>query len=182
MESGGNPCAIGDPKAFGSDGNPREIGLVQLWNPDDFQALGLSQTDLRAPCGKGGVCSRPLTDAEMVEHGKAAIAFIGRCRDRALAALKGVGVSWGGRDPWILAKLVHAIPGLVEPGIEYVSKHLGHAPTSWDEFSSALADTTFDKGTEHYRWWEDPDHKLGPFGKLTSNARRTGAVVPATEA
>lgn len=50
IESGGNPCAVGDPGQLGPDGNPAEIGLGQLYNPDDFVAFGAKAADFRAYC------------------------------------------------------------------------------------------------------------------------------------
>ena len=48
MESGGNPAAIGSPAQLGPDGFPREVGLGQLYNPDDFARQGLTTTPFRA--------------------------------------------------------------------------------------------------------------------------------------
>jgi hypothetical protein len=50
IESGGNPCAVGDPGQLGPDGNPAEIGIGQLYNPDDFVAFGARAGDFRAYC------------------------------------------------------------------------------------------------------------------------------------
>jgi hypothetical protein len=48
MESGGNPCSVGNPGQLGPDGNPAEIGLGQLYNPDDFRAFKISTQSFRA--------------------------------------------------------------------------------------------------------------------------------------
>jgi hypothetical protein len=48
IESGGNPCDVGDPGQLGPDGNPAEIGIGQLYNPDDFAAFGAHPADFRA--------------------------------------------------------------------------------------------------------------------------------------
>jgi hypothetical protein len=48
IESGWNPCAIGSPGQTGPDGFPREIGLGQLYNPDDFTREGVSPAAFRA--------------------------------------------------------------------------------------------------------------------------------------
>jgi len=50
LESDGNPCAIGSPAQLGPDGFPREIGLGQLYNPDDFARLGVTPAPYRAYC------------------------------------------------------------------------------------------------------------------------------------
>ena len=183
VESGGNPCAIGSVKSKGPDGYPREIGLVQLWNPDDFDALGIKPAQLRSACGTGATrselqaCARPLSSDEMLLHAQTSVKFIVRAHVRAASALQSVGASWGGRDPWMLTKLVHALPGLVTGGLSAVAKHLGKPPSSWNEFRDTLADVVLPKNTEEYRWDDDPTHKLGAFGKLLHNAQETGAVV-----
>lgn len=48
LESGGNPGAVGDPGQLGPDQEPAEIGLGQLYNPDDFRAFGQSPAAFRA--------------------------------------------------------------------------------------------------------------------------------------
>ena len=48
VESNGNPCAVGSLKAFGPDGNPREMGIGQFYNPDDVVRLKLTGSELRA--------------------------------------------------------------------------------------------------------------------------------------
>lgn len=48
MESGGNPCAVGSPAQMGPDGFPREVGLGQLYNPDDFARQHVTTAPFRA--------------------------------------------------------------------------------------------------------------------------------------
>ena len=48
IESGGNPCAIGSPAQTGPDGFPREIGLGQIYNPDDFARMKIAPAPFRA--------------------------------------------------------------------------------------------------------------------------------------
>ena len=49
MESGGNPCAVGEPGQLGQGSNqPAEIGLGQLYNPDDFKKFGQDPAKFRA--------------------------------------------------------------------------------------------------------------------------------------
>ena len=48
MESGWNPCSVGNPGQLGPDGQPAEIGLGQLYNPDDFRAFGQTPANYRA--------------------------------------------------------------------------------------------------------------------------------------
>ena len=66
IESGGNPCAIGDPSQRGPDGQPRELGIAQLHNPDDLRRVGVTGAELRAYCVPGtAAMSRAMTIAEM---------------------------------------------------------------------------------------------------------------------
>lgn len=49
IESGGNPTAVGDPGQLGEGSSePAEIGLGQLYNPDDFRHFGISPQAFRA--------------------------------------------------------------------------------------------------------------------------------------
>lgn len=48
IESGGNPTDIGSPGQTGPDGFPREIGLGQIYNPDDFARMGIAPAPFRA--------------------------------------------------------------------------------------------------------------------------------------
>lgn len=175
MESDGNPCAIGHPGAKGPDGNPREIGLAQLWNPDDFQKFGVDQNKLRAYCVPGvGQVARALTAEEMAYAARAAMALISHCRTVAEGKLKQTGAQWPYRDTWKLTKLVHALPGLVN-GLVTVTKHLGRAPEDWEEFAGLVlgGEVKFDHGTEAYR---------ADFPRELLNASEAGAAAPEAEA
>jgi hypothetical protein len=48
IESGGNPTSIGSPGQTGPDGFPREIGLGQIYNPDDFARMKITPGPFRA--------------------------------------------------------------------------------------------------------------------------------------
>jgi hypothetical protein len=49
IESGGNPCAVGNPGQIEpSNGQPAEIGLGQLYNPDNFRTLHRDPAAFRA--------------------------------------------------------------------------------------------------------------------------------------
>lgn len=158
VESGGNPCAIGSIGANGPDGQPREQGITQLYNPDDFTQLGIPKGSFRAYCVPGTqVCSRWLTKQEMGAQAEAHVKKIQSSiayAQRILVANKAdtmAGWRTGGRDFWRLVKLVHGLPGLVK-GFTTVAKELGRAPASWDEFkNSILVGVKLDPGTEHYR-------------------------------
>ena len=163
IESAGQPCAVGDPRAGGDPGDPgadfpREIGIAQLWNPDDLRHLGATAAELRAYCipgrnhpsrirdAKGSLIdivgfsqtlARSLTPAEMQRQADLAVGLIGLAMtgaDRDLTAVA-AGPGWARtqRDYWRLVKLQHALPGLSHSGLPAVAHLLGHAPRDWTE-------------------------------------------------
>lgn len=172
VESGGNPCAVGNPKALGPDGTPKELGIVQLYNPDDLIKLKATGAELRAYCVPGTQrVSRVLTPAEMLRQAQLAIDLIVSCRKSAAADLLKVGATWDSqsRDFYNLIKLQHGLPGISRSGIPATSKFLGHAPRDWVEFRQTLSKVKLDPGTEAYRF---------QFDGILNNAEKTGAVVP----
>lgn len=164
VESGGNPFAVGNVNALGPDGFPREMGLSQLYNPDDLRTFGLSSAQLRAGAdGNSQRAARALTDEEKRYHASAAVRHMARCRDRATTALNGaLVVGWSTRDRLTLAKLVHGLPGLVKSS-------LLAGTTSWAQYRAKLEHTKLDAGTERYR---------SEFSRIFANAEKTAAVVP----
>ena len=137
LESGGNPCAVGHPAAHGPDGNPREIGISQLYNPDDLARFGVTGAQLRAYCvpgddhaivykgrtvrGFSSALLRPLTAAEMQQQADATIDLIARCMVMATRDLVAVhaDAAWSPstRNYWTLVKLQHGLPGLSHAGL-----------------------------------------------------------------
>jgi hypothetical protein len=173
IESGGNPCAIGDPSQRGPDGEPRELGIAQLHNPDDLRAVGVASSELRAYCVPGtGVLARPLTLPEMSTQAVAAVGLIANCMAAADLDLAAVGARWTGRDYWTLVKLRHGLPGLARSGLLAVTRLLGRAPESWREFRAALGQVTLDRETMRYR---------GRFAAILDNAERCASVLPQGE-
>ncbi len=184
-ESGGNPCAIGYPPAHGPDGNPREMGIAQFYNPDDLAALGMTGNQLRAYCVPGDQHSimykgklvkgfsssllRPLTKAEMEVQAKGTIGLIAKSMKAATADLMNVnaGTSWSRltRNYWNLVKLQHGLPGISRSGLPAVTKYLGHAPYSWNEFRNNISKVKLDTETEKYR---------GEFDAIFANAEKCG--------
>lgn len=170
-ESGGKPCAFGTATALGPDGHPREQGLAQVYNPDDFKSLGIPSGSLRVYCQPGTqTCTRLLSADEELAQVNALFGLIRKCRAKADVAMSANGVrGWGERDYWRLVKLVHALPGLVK-GLAYVTKSLGRPPLNWAEFKgNVLAGTKLDAGTERYREM---------FPRLFANAEKTAAGIP----
>lgn len=145
-ESGGNPCAVGELTATGPDGSPKEIGLFQIYNPDDFKALRLDPKRLVAYCVRPAPgqpnpqkLARPMTAAEMDEHVSAGIANILRHKAKTDHTLAANGYMWSPDSPdyWAAVKLIHALPVEEDPGFRQVKAHLGRAPLSWREFRTA---------------------------------------------
>jgi hypothetical protein len=170
VESGGNPCAWGSANAKGPDGHPREQGIGQLYNPDDFQRYEIPSGALRTYCIPGTQsCSRMLNDDEMKFQAAKLIDLITHCREVAGAASAKNGLHWSGKDMYKLTKLVHGLPGLVKTGIARVTTKLGRAPHDWQEFKAVVNETKLDEGTERYR---------SLFPRLFLNAEKVTASIP----
>lgn len=165
VESGGKPCAVGKLTSHGPDGEPRELGLFQIYNPDDLVRLKISSKALRAYCVPGSQeCSRPLTADEMRYQVDSGIKLISWCVRSARNTLAANGASWGEKDMYRACKLVHGLPGILKSGIPATKKKLGHAPHSWSEFRATLANVVLDAGTEKYR---------SSFDRILDNAEKT---------
>lgn len=167
-ESNGNACAFGSANAKGPDGNPREIGLGQLYNPDDFTALGLSPSDFRAYCKPGTQqLTRQLTDDERRAQVAALLGLVRKSKARATGLLAQVGASWTVADTYRFTKLQHGLPGLAS-GIRTVTTKLGRAPGSWTEFRNTVVTCQLDAGTMRYK---------DAFARVLDNAQHTGDAV-----
>jgi hypothetical protein len=160
IESGGNPAATGELTATGPDGAPREIGLFQIYNPDDFKALGANPLELvaytvrPAPGARtqrdddGGYkdgtlrnpqrLARPMTPAEITRHVQLGINLINLKRHYADRYLAENGITWPTTSPdyWAAVKAPHAWPPIINTGLAKVTKYLGRPPISWKEFRS----------------------------------------------
>ena len=171
VESNGNPCAVGLPGVLGPDGYPKEQGIAQLYNPDDFTALGIKSGSLRRYCGKGQTCSRPLTSEEMAVQVKALISLIRNSVAyvqkvlTANGALHLPGWSSTGEGFWRLVKTVHGLPGITN-GMRFVTAKLKRPPNGWDEFKDQILNqgVKLDSGTEKYR---------AKYSKVFENAEKT---------
>lgn len=143
IESGGNPCATGG--ALDRDGHTKEAGIFQFYYPDDYKRLGVSIDVIRACCeggsySKSQVCDRALTGSEINTQMQSGIDYINKARQTSEAQLASVGAKWGKSDKgyWKLVKLQHALPTIASMGIPLVTKILGRAPSSWNEFRSVV--------------------------------------------
>jgi hypothetical protein len=187
LESGGNPCAIGSPASRGPDGNPRELGIAQFYNPDDLRRFGVTGTQLRAYCvpgdnhavtykgrtvrGFSSALLRPLTATEMQEQADAAVKLIAYCMSTATRDLRAVnaGATWSPatRNFWTMVKLQHGLPGLSRSGLRAVARRLGRAPRSWEEFKATIGEVELDRETTKYR---------DVFPAILRNAERCASV------
>lgn len=158
MESGGNPCAVGYPPAHGPDGNPKEIGIAQFYNPDDLDALGLTGSELRAYCVPGDQhptvyknkrvigfsqdMTRAMTPAEIARQADATVALIRRSMASATRDLTAAhaGAAWSPRhrDYWAVVKLQHGLPQISRLGFAAAARMLGRPPAGWAEFRRAV--------------------------------------------
>lgn len=168
MESGGNPCGVGYPAAHGPDGNPKEMGIAQFYNPDDLQALGLTGRELRAYCVPGDKHSvifkkkqvlgfsqdmtRSLTPAEIQQQADGAVGLIARSMTSATHDLTAARASaaWSPRhrNYWAMVKLQHGLPQVSRVGFAAVTKMLGRSPTGWAEFRHGVDRIKLDPATE----------------------------------
>ena len=179
-ESNGNPCAIGAPGALGPDGNPRELGIFQLYNPDDLQLLKVTGDQMRAFCVPGKIqvknragvlidthrqdVARLLTDDEMKQQASLAIGKVKQARNEAGRYILAASAKWSQIDTWRVVKLVHGLPGLVKAIVTFTNQ-IGHAPSSWSEYRNAIESKqiTLDANTEKYR---------GDFAAIFDNAEK----------
>lgn len=192
IESEGNECAVGEPTATGPDGYPREIGLVQLYNPDDFRRLGAAPSEMCAYCVRpdagprllrdsdGGYRdgternpqrpSRKMTPAEIGRHVGLAMAFIRDKQSDADHYLTMHNVRWPthGADYWRMVKLVHALPTIVKTGLGQVVAKLGRPPNSWWEFR-----TTYETINPRARY-NPKVKKQDGYWRALANAEWTG--------
>jgi hypothetical protein len=165
-ESGGNPCAFGSANAKGPDGNPLEMGLGQLFNPDDFNALGIDPASWRPYCQAGTQnVTRDLTADECESQVTGLIGLINRCRTAAQKV--NPGWSEASADFWRLVKLNHALPGLLH-GMAAVTQKLGRAPNDWAEFRATVVTVDLDAETMKFS---------DSFDKELNNAETTGGAV-----
>ncbi len=145
MESDGAPCAFGRKSQLGPDGQPREIGLGQIYNPDDFKTLGLTALGItpamfRAYCAPNSQRrTRTLSAKEMEDLVRyTLLAKIDQSMGVADRAVATYGLAWATADYWALVKSTHGWPQILSKGLPGVVKKLGRAPTSWAEFRQEL--------------------------------------------
>jgi hypothetical protein len=166
IESGGNAAAVGDPGQLGQGSQqPAEIGLGQLYNPDDFKRYGVDPAAFRAYCPAAAplaaqynaakakhdtttmnaiarqmqTLTRPLTQAEKDDQVR--YTLLHKIDDGITIANNVVhadGLTWNQPDYWKLVKAPHAYPPILNQGMPAVVKKLGRAPSSWLEFRQAL--------------------------------------------
>jgi hypothetical protein len=177
IESEGNPCAVGEKTATAPDGYPKEIGLVQFYNPDDLRRLGAKPSELCAYCVRPQPgepnpqkLARAMTPAEIGRHVGLSMAFI---RDKQADAdhylvLHHVPWATQGADYWRMVKLVHALPSIVHTGLGQVVAKLGRPPTSWWEFR-----TTYETINPRARY-NPKVKKQDGYWRALANAEWTG--------
>ena len=206
VESGGDPCAVGNPFASFSNGAyPLESGLVQLFGPDDYTATKADPAAMRAYCkpkqmmavrdhngvqltNKDGTpmfamgfpqgVTRALTPDEVAEQARATVAKVSSDMRSAGRMLAGVGAHWPTTAPdfWMFVKLQHALPGLAS-SIRFVAKQLGRAPTGWHEFSTTiLSEPVLGMIQADPNMKETWNHHAD-FAHELANAEKTGGIV-----
>lgn len=146
-ESAGNLCARGKADQWGTgDAHsakfPREMGLGQLYNIDDFRQFGIDPASFRAYCkpGDSQEMSREATADEIDQQVVGFLLLVDKCRKAARAVSTGWDES--SADFRCMTKLYHALPVLVTPGFVKVVAILGRKPSGWMEFADVLPSTT----------------------------------------
>jgi hypothetical protein len=141
LESGGNPCAIGDPVNGQGSNYPQEMGIMQVYNPDYIPILKFDPALLRAYCGANFSQSvtRLLTEDEVLYQGNLLINLVDYCINNANQYMMQASIAWGinSQSYWKAVKLWHALPGLVK-GFPLVSQKLGRSPNDWNECVATL--------------------------------------------
>jgi len=168
IESGGNPCAVGNPGQLGQgSAEPAEIGLGQLYNPDDFvhlhapspstfrayapaaaplasayrQAIGAGDsTTARRVAQEIQSRTRALTPDEIDQQVRwTLLAKIADDMTQADRVVVTYSLAhWPIADYWKLVKAPHALPVILSQGMPAVVKKLGRAPANWAEFRTVL--------------------------------------------
>lgn len=167
IESGGNPCAVGDPGQLGQGSDqPAEIGLGQLYNPDDFvhlkappaasfrayapaaAPLAAAYRQAQASGDKATMASiarqmqtrtRALTPSEMDDQVHwTLLAKIASDKAYVDQLFQRDGIQWSQVDYWTAVKAPHALPAILGNGMPAVIKKLGRPPSSWKEFRTVL--------------------------------------------
>lgn len=125
-ESGGNICSTGIPGV--------EAGLMQTFHPPDDR-FGATFAQLRANCS-GQVQVVPMTPEHQRLQAQVAVNAIRAFRDQARARLAVVGADWSeaSTDFWNFVKLGHGLPAMQTDLLQQISRALGRAPSSWNEF------------------------------------------------
>lgn len=129
-ESGGNICSLGIPGV--------EAGLFQTFHPSDDK-FGASFSQLRPACS-GQSLTRPLTTDEQVLQAQVGINKVSFMRDRARQTLAAVGAVWleASTDFWNWVKLGHGLPAMQADLMQQITRELGRAPRTWNEFKDLV--------------------------------------------
>jgi len=175
VESGGNPAAVGSIHATAPDGYAREIGLYQLYNPDEVTLAGVTSADLRAGCAAPTGTQqliRPLTDDEKVTHIRAGVSYIAKRIITCDGYLASAVSDWNDRDRMRLVKLIHTLTGLPRAAVQFTRDRLGRGPTDWAELRATVESQDLSayggKNLQAY----------GPFTREFNNAEKVGGAVP----
>ena len=167
IESRWNPAAVGDPGQLGDGSDqPAEIGLGQLYNPDDFvnlhappassfrayapaaAPLALAYRQAQSAGDKTTMNNiarqmqkrtRALTPGEMDDQVHwTLLAKIASDQVYVSALFARSSIKWSLVDYWTAIKAPHALPAILGNGMPAVIKKLGRPPANWKEFRSVL--------------------------------------------
>lgn len=180
-ESGGNPAAVGSIHATAPEnGYAREIGLYQLYNPDEVKLTSITPAQLRAgaaaPTGTQSLV-RALTDEEERWQVQAGVDYIAKRKAAVDALLARYSADWNATDTWRLVKLYHAVSGLPPAVFAAGFQTYGRALADWAELVSVAQSTDLTpwggKNLAAYAPYGNYAAKRGPL----PNAEAVGGVV-----
>lgn len=185
IESDGNICAVGNKYIqIAPGGAPREIGLLQIYNPDDFKELGIDPLELVAYCVRPAPgqknpqqLAHAPTDAQSGRHVTISVEFIGKKHAYAARYLAASHVAWPTTsvDFWRMVKAAHGLPVLVNTALAQVTHKLGRPPSSWAEYRTTYE--TINPRARFDQAKKDAGEDQDGYFRALENAEWTGQQV-----
>lgn len=168
-ESGGNVCSLGIPGV--------EAGLFQTFHPSDDR-FGATFAQLRAACS-GPVLARQLTPDEQVLQVQVGIAKVRDLYARARATLAAAGATWleSSTDFWKWVKLGHGLPAMQSELMQQITRRLGRAPRTWDEFKEitlSMSPGEFPASLQPFAFAQSTRGRQNRIADVIANAEEAG--------
>lgn len=165
MESGGNPCKIGEMPGPATGGRLKEAGIGQVYFDKEGQtSYGVTLGQLRGACGTGPTRKdyetqlRELTEQEKDWQWDSFVTMANDCYRKAASQLMELGLPWTNADTYRLAKLYHGVPAIAKHWLPLAKSGSFHEFQEWS-FQKANA------------------KQLGRLRRAFDNADRCGSVI-----